>query len=129
MTPHQKKLVARYPHLAGHFAHEPDDQSITIWQKLRSYTGDTIQHIRNGLKVTPPAVEKIRLETCQVCPNYNSQKQSCKLCGCKSNGSTWLTNKLKRASSVCPDKPPRWLACQPPEADGEQSSPPATDNP
>lgn len=55
-----------------------------------------------------------RLAICRECPNFVAAKTSCKLCGCSCSAAKTLVNKLAHASSVCPDKPPRWGAYIPP---------------
>lgn len=120
--PSNETYLASTQHPTGKLARKlliekPTRQEPTFWQKVASYAADTLKHVRNGLQVTPPAVEKIRLEMCQSCPtnDYDAGKQSCKQCGCKAQGATWLTNKLKRASSECPKK--HWLAYKPSKVD------------
>jgi hypothetical protein len=50
----------------------------------------------------PRAVVARRLAICRSCPKWNPHSQRCGICGCRA------AVKVKLASAVCPDDPPRW---------------------
>lgn len=72
----------------------------TILEKAVNFTKSMVGFAKSGFKFAPEEVIKERLNICGQCPNYDNG--SCRLCGCT------LQAKVRIATSVCPDNPPRW---------------------
>lgn len=72
-------------------------------QKIKNYAKAVVQHVFTGMETrTDEEVSNI-LEICKQCEHFNSNNNSCRICGCRCNrNKSAFTNKLRMKSQQCP---------------------------
>lgn len=118
-------LGERLPHLCGRpdyreylRNHDPEqriDRGPGLLERARNLATAVVDHVADGGRIAPPEVQEERRATCFGCPLHDHARDACTKCGCGMNPALSFAGvdlALKRswASSVCPDRPPRWGA-------------------
>ncbi len=77
----------------------------------RRYAMSTVRWMGAGKPLrTQKEVGFIFSTFCEPCDHFNDVRKVCRLCGCRVAPTTkGLVNKIARATSRCPDDPPRWI--------------------
>lgn len=92
---------------------EGNDKSPSFFEKSASYIKSQTQNIKNGLAVVSDEDYQNRLNICagneelSILPCEFYKDNHCRLCGCRLEGDSGFTSKLKLPHSTCPIH--KWL--------------------
>lgn len=70
--------------------------NVTFITKIKNFSKAIYNYIKSGFKKVSKKEYKRRLSICSSCESINSEKQECKICGCR------LLMKAKWKTEKCP---------------------------
>lgn len=77
-----------------------------MFNKIVPYIGEMIEFAHGGFQEVNKETYEYRLAICNRCDFYLDNH--CQLCGCRCQGGSGFTSKLRLPATECPDNPPRW---------------------